>query len=58
MGFLVPPEQSPKMTSLRAAIPDGSGGCRISPEGNVIGSGVGRDVSVDNSDRQCLTGGC
>ena len=55
--FLVPPEQSPKITSFRAGIPDGSGGWMVSPEGSVIESGVGRDVKVDNSDRQCLTGG-
>ena len=55
--FLVPPEQSPKITSFRAVIPDGSGVWMVSPDGSFMGPGVGREVNVDKSDRQCLTGG-
>jgi hypothetical protein len=45
------------MTSLRAGVPDGSGGCIVSPDGSVIGLGGGTDCKVDKIDRQCLTGG-
>lgn len=54
---MVPPEQSPKMTSFRGGTPDGSGELMISPEGSVYGLGGGREVSVESNESGCLTGG-
>ena len=57
VGFLVPPEQSPKMRSLRGGIPDASGGCIVSPDGRVSGDGVGNEVRRDKRDKGCDIGG-